>query len=101
MCLTSNVGTGAVENYESHPFPMLFRNHFRVFLCSDNRLMSDTNLSKEMTIAVEKYGFTIQDLEKTTINAMKSAFIHHNKKLDIIYNTIKKEYAEIRYEYGL
>ena len=101
MCLTSNVGTGAVENYESHPFPMLFRNHFRVFLCSDNRLMSDTNLTKEMTIAVEKYGFTIQDLEKTTINAMKSAFIHHNKKLDIIYNTIKKEYAEIRYEYGL
>ena len=101
MCLTSNVGTGAVESYETHPFPMLFRNHFRVFLCSDNRLMSDTNLTKEMTIAVEKYGFTIQDLEKVTINAMKSAFIHHNKKLDLIYNTIKKEYADIRYEYGL
>ena len=101
MCLTSNVGTGAVEDYESHPFPMLFKNHFRVFLCSDNRLMSDTNLTKEMTIAVEKYGFSIQDLEKVTINAMKSAFIHHNQKLDIIYNVIKKEYAEIRYEYGL
>ena len=54
-----------------------------------------------MTIAVEKYGFSIQDLEKVTINAMKSAFIHHNQKLDIIYNVIKKEYAEIRYEYGL
>ena len=63
--------------------------------------MSDTNLTKEMTIAVEKYGFSIQDLEKVTINAMKSAFIHHNQKLDIIYNVIKKEYAEIRYEYGL
>ena len=101
MCLTSNVGTGAVESYASHPFPLLFRNHFRVFLSSDNRLMSDTNLTKEMTIAVENYGFTIQDLEKVTINAMKSAFIHHPKKLDIIYNVIKKQYADIRYEYSL
>ena len=101
MCLTSNVGTGAVQSYEDHPFPIFFRNHFRVFLCSDNRLMSDTNLTKEMSIAVEKYNMNLKDLEKITINAMKSAFIHHNQKLDIIYNVIKKQYADIRYEYGL
>ncbi|MBQ0070759.1 MAG: adenosine deaminase [Spirochaetales bacterium] len=101
MCLTSNVGTGAVSSYENHPFPILLRNHFRVFLCSDNRLMSDTNLTKEMEIAVSTYGFGIQELEKLTINAMKSAFIHHEKKLDIIYNVIKKQYADIRYEYNL
>ncbi len=101
MCLTSNVGTGAVLSYEDHPFPLFFRNHFRVFLCSDNRLMSDTNLTKEMSIAVEKYGFDLKDLEKVTINAMKSAFIHHNEKLELIYNVIKKQYADIRYEYGL
>ena len=35
------------------------------------------------------------------MNAMKSACSQHNGKLDRIYNTIKKEYAEIRYEYGL
>lgn len=101
MCLTSNVGTGAVVGYEEHPFPLFYRNHFRVFLCSDNRLMSDTNLTNEMRIAVEKYGMEIKDLEKITINAMKSAFIHHNEKLDLIYNVIKKQYADIRYEYGL
>ncbi len=101
MCLTSNVGTGAVASYEEHPFPIFYKNHFRVFLCSDNRLMSDTNLTKEMSIAVEKYNMELKDLEKITINAMKSAFIHHNEKLDIIYNVIKKQYADIRYEYGL
>ncbi len=101
MCLSSNVGTGAVASYEEHPFPIFYRNHFRVFLSSDNRLMSDTNLTKEMSIAVEKYGMDLKDLEKITINAMKSAFIHHNEKLDIIYNVIKKQYADIRYEYGL
>ncbi len=101
MCLTSNVGTGAVSSYDEHPFPLFYKNHFRVFLCSDNRLMSNTNLTKEMQIAVEKYGMELKDLEKITINAMKSAFIHHSEKLDLIYNVIKKQYADIRYEYGL
>ena len=101
MCLTSNVGTGAVESYKDHPFPIFFREHFRVFLCSDNRLMSDTNLTKEMEIAVKEYGMNIHDLEKITINAMKSAFIHHDKKLKLIYDVIKAGYKKIREEYNL
>jgi adenosine deaminase len=101
MCLTSNVGTGAAKDYASHPFPLFFRNKFRVFLCSDNRLMSDTNLTKEMELAVQYYNLNIRDLEKITINAMKSAFIHHDQKLTIIYDVIKKGYAEIRTRYGL
>lgn len=101
MCLTSNVGTGVAIDYARHPFPILFRNKFRVFLCSDNRLMSDTNLTKEMEIAVEYYNLSLRDLEKITINAMKSAFIHHDEKLDIIYTVIKKRYQEIRTQYGI
>ena len=101
MCLTSNVGTGAAESYEKHPFPLFFKNRFRVFLCSDNRLMSDTNLTKEMTIATEKYNLSFRDLEKISINAMKSAFIHHDEKIRIIYDVIKKQFAELRREYGI
>ena len=101
MCLTSNVGTGAAESYEKHPFPLFFKNRFRVFLCSDNRLMSDTNLTKEMTIAAEKYNLSFRDLEKISINAMKSAFIHHDEKIRIIYDVIKKQFAELRREYGI
>ena len=101
MCLTSNVGTGAVESYEKHPFAIFYKNNFRVFLCSDNRLMSDTNLTKEFAIAAEKYNLTLRDIEKITINAMKSAFIHHNAKIAIIYDVIKKQYAELRKEYSI
>ena len=101
MCLSSNVGTGAAPDFASHPFHTLFRNNFRVFLSVDNRLMSDTTLSKEMEIAVEYYGLTIRDLEKLTLNAMKSAFIHHNEKIKIIFDVIKKGYAELRSELNL
>ncbi|MDY5931770.1 MAG: adenosine deaminase [Candidatus Ornithospirochaeta sp.] len=101
MCLTSNVGTGAARDYQSHPFQVFYRNNFRVFLCSDNRLMSNTDLTKEMTIACREYGFGLRDLEKITLNAMKSAFIHHDRKLKIIYDVIKKQYSEIRNGYGI
>ena len=101
MCLTSNVGTGAAESYETHPFPLFFREKFRVFLCTDNRLMSGTSLSKELYIAESCYGLSFDDLEKITINAMKSAFCHHDRKLSIIYDVIKKGYREKREEWGL
>lgn len=101
MCLTSNVGTGAAESYEKHPFPIFFKNNFRVFLCTDNRLMSDTSLTKELTIAAETYNLTLMDLEKLTLNAMKSAFIHHDERIRIIYDVIKRQFADLRKEYGI
>jgi adenosine deaminase len=101
MCLSSNVNTAAVPDYASHPFPILFRNRFRVFLATDNRLMSDTTLTKEMELASRYYGLGLRDLEKITINAMKSAFIPYKERLVLIYDVIKKGYAEIRQRYGL
>jgi adenosine deaminase len=101
VCLSSNVGTGAAADFASHPFPVFFRNNFRVFLCTDNRLMSDTDLGKEMEIAVKYYGLDIRDLEKLTINAMKSAFLHHDEKIRIIYDVIKRKYGQIRETYRM
>ena len=96
QCISSNVGTGAAADYASHPFNIFYKNRFRVFLCSDNRLMSDTNLTHEMTIAAQNFDLGLDDLEKITLNAMKSAFVHHGERLDIIYNVIKARYAAIR-----
>ncbi len=100
MCLSSNIGTGAAASFAEHPFPLFFRNHFRVFLCTDNPLMSNTTMTKEMKIASENYGLNLKDLERVTVNAMKSSFLHHDEKLRIIYQVIKKQYADIRQEFG-
>ena len=51
--------------------------------------------------AAEKYNLSFRDLEKISINAMKSAFIHHDEKIRIIYDVIKKQFAELRREYGI
>lgn len=96
ICLLSNVHTGAVDKLENHPFNDFFKNKFRVFLNTDDRLMSDTTLTKEYQTASELFGITLDDIEKLNINAMKSAFIPHNERLHYIYNIIKPGYAKIR-----
>ncbi|MFP4362538.1 MAG: adenosine deaminase [Spirochaetia bacterium] len=97
-CLSSNIQTGAAESLDTHPFQIYYRNNFRVMLGTDNRLMSNTTMTKEMQIAVEYYNLTLRDLEKLTLNAMKSAFIHHDKRIKIIYDVIKPGYAKVRQE---
>ncbi len=100
-CLSSNIQTGAAANLDEHPFNTYYRNDFRVCLCTDNRLMSDTSLSQELRIAVVHFGFTLRDIEKVTINAMKSAFAPYNERVRIIYDIIKPGYAEARQVLGL
>jgi adenosine deaminase len=98
MCLSSNVHTGAAATLDDHPFPVYFRNNFRVTLSTDNRLMSNTTMCREMHLAVTHYNLTLEDLEKMTINAMKSAFIHHDERIKIIYDILKPGYAQVRRE---
>lgn len=97
-CLSSNVQTGAAVDYASHPFNVFYRNDFRVCLCTDNRLMSDTSLSREYALAAEHFGLGLRDLERIAINAMKSAFAHYGERVRIIYDIIKPRYARLRDE---
>jgi len=98
MCLSSNVQTGVANNIDEHPFNIYYRNNFRVSLCTDNRLMSNTTLGKEMSLAVKHFNLTLGDLEKITINSMKSAFVTHDERIRIIYDILKPRFARMREE---
>jgi len=93
LCPSSNVQTGAVKSIADHPFDLLARARFRVTVNTDNRLMSDTSMSLEMHRLVEAFGYGWSDLERFTINAMKSAFIPFDERLAIIDEVIKPRYA--------
>jgi len=96
ICMTSNVHTGAVAKLEEHPFNIFYRYKFRVMLNTDDRLMSNLTLSDEYANAAGVFGLTLADLEKLTINAMKSAFLPYKKRIALIYDVIKPEYAKAR-----
>src|SRR6476660_2884107 len=93
MCPSSNVQTGAVGSIAEHPFDLLARLRIRVTVTTDNRLMSDTTMSQEMLRVVEAFGYGWSDLERFTINAMKSAFIPFDERLAIIDDVIKPRFA--------
>jgi adenosine deaminase len=96
ICLSSNVHTGAVERLEEHPFGIYYRCSFRVTLNTDDRLMSDTTMTKEFGLAHRVFNLGLADLEKITINSMKSAFTPHKRRLQLIYDAIKPGYANAR-----
>src|SRR6185437_4891375 len=93
MCPSSNVQTGAVDSIAEHPFDLLARTRFRVTVNTDNRLMSDTTMTREMALLVDAFGYGWSDLLRFTVNAMKSAFIPFDERLAIIDEVIKPRYA--------
>jgi adenosine deaminase len=99
-CLTSNLHTGAVASIDEHPFRCLLRKRYRVTLNTDNRLMSNTSMSKELELATTTYGLDLADVEKIVINGMKSAFIEYEERCRIIYDVIKPGFRKIREEHG-
>ncbi|WP_225850020.1 adenosine deaminase [Streptomyces sp. HPF1205] len=99
MCPTSNLQTGAAASYREHPIGLLRSLHFRVTVNTDNRLMSGTSMSREFEHLVEAFGYTLDDMQWFTVNAMKSAFIPFDERLAMINEVIKPGYAELKAEW--
>jgi len=68
---------------------------FRVTVNTDNRLMSGTSMTKEMSLLAEAFDYGWSDLQWLTINAMKSAFIPFDDRLAIINAQIKPGYTAL------
>jgi len=93
MCPSSNVHVGAVPSIAEHPVGLLAELRFRVTVNTDNRLMSDTTLSREFELLSEAFGWTLNDVRWATINAMKSAFLPFDQRLELINRVIKPGFA--------
>ena len=99
MCPSSNLHTHAVPGMTTiadHPIGMLKELGFRVTVNCDNRLMSNTSMSKEMNLLVDAFGYGLDDLRWFTVNAMKSAFLPFDERLALINDVIKPAYAALK-----
>ena len=93
LCPSSNVQTGAVASIAEHPFNVLARLQFRVTVNTDNRLMSNTTMSREFLLLHEAFGYGWADFQRFTVNAMKSSFLHFDERLALIDEVVKPGYA--------
>jgi adenosine deaminase len=93
MCPTSNLQTGAATSIADHPITALRDLGFRVTLNTDNRLVSGTTMTREMTLLVIEAGWTLDDLRTVTVNALKSAFIPYDERNAIIRDIVLPGYG--------
>jgi len=92
MCPTSNLQTGAATSIAEHPITALKDLGFRVTLNTDNRLVSGTTMTREMSLLVEQADWTAEDLRTVTVNALKSAFIPFDERRALIEDVVLPGY---------
>ena len=97
VCPVSNLQTAATAatTIADHPITRLKELDFAVALSTDNRLMSRTSMSHEMTRLVTEAGWTIDDLADVTITAAWSAFVHHDERRALVDELILPGYQKI------
>ncbi len=84
VCLSSNVQTGAVPSLASHPLKFYFDYGLRVTINTDNRLITDTNVTKELWLAHSQLGMGLEDLTTLIVSGFKSAFLSFREKQDML-----------------
>lgn len=95
VCPDSNVDTMAVLKKQDHPIFQLYH-HVLVTVNTDNRTVSQINLTDEYRDLIELFHFTWDDLKKININAIKGAFIDEKEK-QILYQKIEEGYHDTTY----
>ncbi len=93
VCLTSNVQTGAATSYETHPLRFYYDYGLRVTINTDNRLVSDTTVTKELYLAAKHLNLTLDDIKSIIIDGFKSAFLPNRAKsimLNLVNDKLKK-----------
>jgi adenosine deaminase len=84
VCLTSNVQTRVAKSYAEHPLRHYFDEGIRVCLCTDNRLMSGTNLTREYEHARDELAFTWPELVTVARTGFEAAYVADEVKAELL-----------------
>ena len=79
-CPSSNVQTGAIRDLASHPIKLYKNLGLRVTVNTDNRLVTDTTVSKELWLCHSQMGLGLRDLKQIILSGFKSAFLPFHVK---------------------
>ncbi len=90
ICVTSNIQTKAAPSYEKHPLKFYYDYGLRVTINTDNRLISNTTLTKELWLAAKYANLNMEDLKTIIVAGFKSAFLPMRQKA-IMLNMVNKE----------
>jgi len=79
-CPSSNVQTGAVKDLGTHPLKLYFDLGLRVTINTDNRLITDTSVSRELYLVHREMGVPFADIKAMILAGFKSSFQPFHEK---------------------
>ncbi|MCG2676262.1 adenosine deaminase [bacterium] len=94
MCLTSNVQTQVVKEYDLHPFKEYYDLGIPVTINTDDRSISNVTLTSEIIKAIEYYQLSLEDIKKITLTGIEYAFITEKEREDL-KKKFEKEFQEL------
>jgi adenosine deaminase len=94
-CPSSNVQTGAVRDLASHPLKLYYDLGLRVTINTDNRLVTDTTVSKELWLSYRELGLSLRDIKTMILNGFKSSFLPFHVKQAYL-RQVSQELARFR-----
>ena len=84
------------RRWSLNPIGLLFDLGFRVTVNCDNRLMSNTTLTKELVALSETFGWGVDELQRIAISSIHSAFWNHPDRERMIAEVIVPAHAAAR-----
>jgi adenosine deaminase len=84
VCPSSNLQTKAAASWETHPVDFFVDYGLRVTINTDNRLITDTTVTKELHLCHTHYGWNLQTIKEIIIAGFKSAFMPYREKADLL-----------------
>jgi len=75
VCITSNVQTGVVSGYSSHPLPAMLKAGINAVIATDDPTISQITLGDEYRLAHQDLGLTSQNLVDCLMACAKASFL--------------------------
>lgn len=103
VCLTSNLQTmPELNSLSEHNFKMMLDAKLSACLCTDNRTVSSTTVSREIELAVEHFNLSPRQLRHIVIYGFKRSFFPEGYMLKRQYvRQIIDYYEKIEEQYGI
>jgi adenosine deaminase len=104
VCLTSNLQTNpSIGSLKEHSFHKMIKNKLSVAICTDNRTVSKTTVSKELELAVEHFNLGYKELKNCMIYGLKRSFYpgtyiekrEYVREIIDHYQAVEKKYPDL------
>ncbi|OHD19911.1 MAG: adenosine deaminase [Spirochaetes bacterium GWB1_59_5] len=103
VCLSSNLQTKPeLRDLRNHSLGKMLERRLSATLCTDNRLVSNTTVSKEIRLAVNSFDIDPKTLKNMIVYGFKRSFYpgSYTEKRDYVRQLISR-YEEVARQYGI